>query len=176
MSDRLLTYDELAAALGRSPEAVRQLAKRKRWRRIIGNDDGKARVAVPTEVLDAPRPLDVPRSSDRMFPERPPVVHLDADAEASADARTLIAVLEARVSDLVGQVKEAQTTIATLTTKAARVDVLEALLEAERKRVVEVKEAERQRADDLKAERDRWAAQAERLSMRTGWWPFRRRA
>jgi hypothetical protein len=176
MSDRLFTYDELAAALGRSPEAVRQLAKRKRWRRIIGNDDGKARVAVPVEVLDAPRPPDVPRTPDRSSSERSPADHPDTPVEPSADVRSLITVLEARVSELSGELKQARTTIAALTTKAAHADVLEALLEAERKRTVEVKEAERQRAEDLKAERDRWASQAERLAMRRTWWPFRRSA
>jgi len=93
--------------------------------------------------------------------------------EPSADARSLITVLEARVSELSRELKEARTTIAALTTKASHADVLEALLEAERKRAVEVKEAERQRAEDLKAERDRWHQAA---TARRSWWPWRRSA
>src|SRR5919199_6734864 len=108
-----MTYEELAAALGRSPEAVRQLAKRKRWRRIIGND-GKARVVVPVEYLDMARPPDVPRSSDRTTPERPPTDRPDADAELTGDARTLIAMLQARITELGGELKEARATIAEL--------------------------------------------------------------
>ena len=55
VSERLFTYEELATTLSRPPEAVRQLAKRKRWRRTLGND-GKARIAVPADYLDLPRP------------------------------------------------------------------------------------------------------------------------
>src|SRR4051794_5788298 len=38
VTDRLMTYDELAEALGRSGEAVRALVIRKRWRRTLEND------------------------------------------------------------------------------------------------------------------------------------------
>ena len=179
-SDRLLTYDELAAALGRSPEAVRQLAKRKRWRRIISNDDGKARVAVPAEVLETPRSPDVQRSTDRLNPERPLADRPDTSAEWTGDARTLLAMLQARVTELDSDLREAradlkiaQATITELTAAAARIVGLEMQLAAEQARM-----------DDLKAERDRWAAQAERMALasphppapRRGWWPFRRRA
>jgi excisionase family DNA binding protein len=61
----------------------------------------------------------------------------------------------------------------------AEVEKLKAILEMERQRAEEA----RQRVEDVKAERDRWAAQAERLAlpapetMRNGrWWSFRRRA
>jgi hypothetical protein len=178
MSDRLLTYDELAAALGRSPEAVRQLAKRKRWRRIISNDDGKARVVVPVEVLEALRSPDVQRATDRPASERPLDDRLDTRAETTGDARTLVVMLQARVTELDADLREAradlkiaQATITELTATAARVVGLEIQLGAEKART-----------DDLKAERDRWAAQAERVTLappqprRRSWWPFRRSA
>src|SRR3954447_23290099 len=107
-SDRLLTYEALAAALGRSAEAVRQLAKRKRWRRVISNDDGKARVVVPVEVLEAQRSPDVQRSTDRLNPERPPADRPDASVESNGDARTLLAMLQARVAELDGDLREAR--------------------------------------------------------------------
>src|SRR3954470_17752777 len=52
IEERTLTYDELAALLRRSPEATRQLVRRRRWRRALGND-GKMRVTVPVEALEA---------------------------------------------------------------------------------------------------------------------------
>ena len=48
---RLLTYDELAVALGIARESARQLVIRKRWHRSKGND-GKARIHVPVEALE----------------------------------------------------------------------------------------------------------------------------
>jgi hypothetical protein len=66
----------------------------------------------------------------------------------------------------------------------AEIKALRTILEAEKQRL----DDERQRAADIKAERDRWANQAERLAIAPplttapqgevpgGWWPFRRRA
>ena len=62
----------------------------------------------------------------------------------------------------------------------SEVSKLNALLDMERQRAEDV----RQRIEDVKAERDRWAAQAERLALpapeprRSGsaWWPWRRSA
>src|SRR3954470_24099994 len=145
-SDRLLTYDELAAALGRSPEAVRQLAKRTRWRRIISNDDGKARVAVPVEVLETPRSPDVQRSTDRPAPERPLDDRPHTSAESTGDARTLLAMLQTRVTELDADLREAradlklaQATINQLTATATRAVGLEVQLAADKARLDEVK-------------------------------------
>src|SRR3954471_12450453 len=49
---RLMTYAEIAQALDISDKSVRALVRRKRWQRKPGND-GLARVAVPTEYLEA---------------------------------------------------------------------------------------------------------------------------
>jgi hypothetical protein len=66
----------------------------------------------------------------------------------------------------------------------AEIKALRTILEAEKQRL----DDERQRAADIKAERDRWAQQAERLAIapplttavvdepQRGWWRFRRRA
>ena len=45
-----MTYAELAARLGRTEPAAKSLAKRKRWRRSIGND-GLARITVDEDEL-----------------------------------------------------------------------------------------------------------------------------
>ena len=56
----------------------------------------------------------------------------------------------------------------------AELKALRTILEAEKERT----ERERQRSEDIKAERDRWAVQAERLLLaapaRRSWWPWRR--
>src|SRR3954462_227874 len=59
--------------------------------------------------------------------------------------------------------------------------VRNAELEGEIKALRLLLETAQKREEDLKAERDRWAAQAERLALpspgataRRGWWPFRR--
>lgn len=45
-----MTYDELATALGITPDSARRLVARKKWSRSPGND-GKARVHVPPDVI-----------------------------------------------------------------------------------------------------------------------------
>jgi hypothetical protein len=63
---------------------------------------------------------------------------------------------------------------------ATEVRVRNAQLEAEIKALQAILDVERKRGEELRAERDRWASQAERLALegpsaiRRGWWPFRR--
>lgn len=176
MSDRLMTYPELAEFLGRSEEAARQLAKRRRWRRSISNEDGRARVSVPVEFLEAPRPPDVPRPDDTVTPEQPEDDH--------PDAITVVAMLRGQVARLEAELDGARTALDVERIRAAQVDVLQAMLAAERARVEDIKASEASRIEDLKAERDRWIAQADKLIplaspspvQRGGWWPWRRRA
>jgi len=56
-----LSYDELAERMRINPHSARNLVRRKRWKRTVGND-GKARVSVPVEALAAPSapPLEAP--------------------------------------------------------------------------------------------------------------------
>jgi hypothetical protein len=49
-NERLMTYDDLAAALGIAPDSARRLVARKKWARRPGND-GKARISVPADVI-----------------------------------------------------------------------------------------------------------------------------
>jgi hypothetical protein len=143
MTERLLTYAEMEVALGRTPEAVRQLVKRRRWRRTIGND-GKARIAVPEDFLEANTPDDtattVPTTPER-HPAAPEVI-VPAPVEPTGDARALLDMLQARIAELDGEVKEARATVTILT---ARAEVLDALFQAEQRR-----------AQELAADRDRW--------------------
>ncbi len=175
MSERPMTSDEAAAALERW--AVPQLAKRRRSRRTLGND-GKSRVAVPVEDLDT-NPPDELRPSDRAASRRPPLVQTNTSDEAVRDARSLIVMLEARVAEMSGELKEAradlrqaQAVITDLTRKAARAEGLDALSALERERMA-----------DLRADMDRWRSQAEQLAATTpkpkssrSWWRWRRSA
>jgi hypothetical protein len=133
MDTKPLTYAELAEALGITPASAKRLAIRRGWPKQLGND-GKARVMVPLERLERPVPDD---DTSEATDDAPSVTTGDDTSGDTRDARALIAFLEARVTELGDEVKE-------LRPKAARADVLEAQLEAERRR-----------AEELKTDRDR---------------------
>jgi hypothetical protein len=173
MSERPMTYDEAAATLERWE--VPQLAKRRRSRRTRGND-GKSPIAVPEDLNT--NPSDDLRPSDRAAHRRPPVVQTDTSDEAVRDARSLIVMLEARLAEMGGELKEARAdlrqahaVITDLTRKAARAEGLDALLAVERERIA-----------DLRADMDRWRAQAEQLAATPepkssrSWWRWQRSA
>jgi hypothetical protein len=174
MSDtRLLTYAELGEAIGRSEVAARAMAMRKRWKRVLGND-GRARVAVPVELVERLRAEADARAIAQ--PDDDADTQADTQPDGSSDARALIAVLETRIAELHGrvteltaEVKDNRAAIASLTEKAGRSDTLEALLDIEK-----------QRTEEWKAVADRFAVQAEKLTAaaetRRSWWLFRRRA
>jgi hypothetical protein len=175
MAERLMTYAEMEVALRRTPEAVRQLVKRKRWRRVVGNDR-KARIAVPLDFIESNVPDDTPPSvpddadtTPRTTPVSSTAAVPDAGQEptgSTGDARALLDMLQARVAELDTDLRQARAKIEALTVDAGRVKALEALLENERQRV-----------EEWKAVADRWAVQAERLSeQRRSWWPWRRSA
>jgi chromosome segregation ATPase len=184
-----MTYSELADAIGRSEIAARSLAARKRWRRIPGND-GKVRLAVPVELLGKLRDRSMHRSANASEDQSTP-----PSADASIDR--VVAVLEARISELQVELRETRATIETLSAKAGRVDVLEALLEVARqerdrwavqaeqvvatvdplKSTIEALktalDAERGRLSELREERDHWRTAA---TARRRWWPWRQSA
>lgn len=178
LDERLMTYPELGEFLGRSEEAARQLAKRRRWRRVISNEDGRARVAVPVEFLEMPRPPVEPRTEDEPDAEQP--------ADDQADAFTAVAVLREQVDRLIGERDAARTALEMERVRAAQVDVLKAVLESERARLEDARAAETRRVEDMRADRDRWQAKADEaltaLIERSvadrprSWWPFKRSA
>ncbi len=184
MSDtRWLTYDELAEALGIAPDSARRLVARKKWPRKP-NNEGRALVAVPAEYLDN-RPDAGPDTGEDAKEDDIP----DAAPDITHGVRILsehIERLERELEAVKGERDTERASAARLAQQAARVDVLEMLIEVERKRVEEARatasavtdkagrvdvleaqlEAERKRADEWKA-----VAEAPR-----GWWPWRRRA
>jgi ribosome maturation factor RimP len=201
IEDRTLTYDDLAALLQRSPEATRQLVRRRRWRRTLGND-GKMRVSVPIEALEAEEATegaDVAPTGGETVPvltfasplHSGNVAH-DVGTILSGHIQRLEAELEALRKErdtLKSERDAAQAAEHTLTLQLAALqatlDVERALLSVERERVTDERRraeecvsVERQRVEEWKAVADRFAGQVETLTARPrglfGW--LRRRA
>jgi hypothetical protein len=197
---RWLSYDDLAKALGITPDSARRLVARKRWPRRPGND-GRALIAVPTERLAQDRS---PAVVDNDAPAIRADVSPDADPDSGNDITPVVRVLSQHIEKLERQLEAAQaelreerTRSATLALQAAQVDALNAVLEAERRRVEDLKaerdrwaaqtdplkttiealkaslDAERGRLSELREERDRWRTAA---TARRSWWPWRRSA
>lgn len=80
MSTISLTYDELAERLSMTGASVRNLVRRRQWKRAPGND-GKARITVPEEALKGATcaPTDVP--TDRAIDVPSPVQGIIARLE-----------------------------------------------------------------------------------------------
>lgn len=147
---RWLTYDGLAEALGINPDSARRLVARRRWPKKPGND-GRALIAVPLERLPSDNPPDRdPDTREDVSPDVIPVVPPDAP-----DTLPFVHALQARVTKL-----EAELQIA----RKRSDDLLAA-----------VAEAERRHAAEIRADRDAWRTQADRLAARS-WLPWRRSA
>jgi chromosome segregation ATPase len=168
---RWLTYDEIAAEMDIERESARQLAIRKRWARQRGND-GKARVGVPEEELQA-------RTSDATSQDTS-----ESPSDNTGNDPSVIQVLTRHISRLEGEIEalkeersaerdRLQSEIAACKQElhaerilSSQVDILKAVIEAERKRTEDMKAEQ----DRLRADRDRWAEQAERLAAARSWW------
>jgi hypothetical protein len=93
-----LTYAELGERMGKSAEAARQRAIRKRWRRQVGND-GLARVLVPADAELTPvrtgneRAGERPKT-DRPDPVRTPSVEMELLARLAALHDELVAMAQ----------------------------------------------------------------------------------
>jgi hypothetical protein len=139
MSTIALSYDELADRLGITVASARRLVLRRRWSKGKGND-GRAIVQVPTDFLErrSDSLSDSPADDTPDTATTALATVLPTNQEPGTEARALLDLLQARVAELDSEVKE-------LRPRAARADVLEAQLEAEKRR-----------GEELKADRDRW--------------------
>lgn len=145
---KLLTYAELGAALGITAASAKRLAIRRGWQKTPGND-GKARVSVPVERLQA--------GGDDTGDDTPPVPGDDPN-DATGDGGdtqephlpVALEVLTRHIERLEGELVEVRSALDAERVRAAQVDALNAVLEIERKR-----------AEELRQERDRWAGAAE---------------
>jgi hypothetical protein len=159
---RWLSYDEIAAALNISRESARQLAIRKRWARQKGNDN-KARVGVPEEELEARTSHDTP---------------LDTPSDPSDEA-SVVQVLTRHVERLETELEAVRTKLEAVESerdveraRAAQVEVLQAVLDIERKRI----EGLHQDRDALRQERDKLLDRLMPPESKTGFFDRLRRA
>ena len=131
-----LTYEELACRLGITTASVQRMAKRRRWRKTPGND-GRARVHVPEEYL-AER--EAARGASPVAPPRtPPVAAPGASPvvdPGTSPVATPGADPRARLAELQAELVE----------MARRAGAAEAVVE------------------EMRQDRDRWHAQADKLS------------
>ncbi len=132
-----LTYAELAEALGIGGDSARNLVRRKRWQRKPGND-GMARIGVPVEYLTehvkpvkADEAIDPPISS----PIEPPA---DALSNPPSDGG-IIEVLSRHIERLEREVESLTQERDTERARAAQVDILNAVLEVERRQTGELR-------------------------------------
>ena len=174
---RWLSYDDMAVALGITPDSARRLATRHKWPRRMGND-GRALVAVPEGRLQQAHDTGADVS-----PDNPADVDHDDAPGVGRDARALIGYLERRVGELTDELaaarrvgeearaeaKEARATAEVLRVQAGQVDVLTALVAAERAHLADAR-IERDRLVQIRAERreSRLSRVMERLWNRTG--------
>lgn len=172
---KLLTYAELAAALGITPASAKRLAIRRGWQKTLGND-GKARVIVPVERLEAAASDD----SGDTAGDDPRDDTGDASGDVTGDEATAFSVLTRHIERLEGKLSELKASLEAERVRAAEVSPLRTHLEAEQRRSSELREerdiarqrasqvdalravleVEQRRAAELKVERDRWQEKA----------------
>jgi hypothetical protein len=97
-----LTYDEIAERWSITGPSARNLARRRRWARAVGND-GRARISVPIEALPETPSEGTPEAPSEAPPEAPPItpsveIRL-ARTEATLDALREIVTSERRRAD-----------------------------------------------------------------------------
>jgi predicted transcriptional regulator len=181
-----MTYDEMAEALGITPDSARRLAARnKHWPRRPGNDS-RTRVGVPADRIPDKPPVGTPDDSP------------DDSPEVRDDVTLIVSVLTQHIErlekDLESVKEERKAERERLEEKTGalecKIETLEQDLAAERLitaqvgALKEMLETARQRSEELKSERDRWAELVETnqrridelSAKRSGWWPFRKRA
>ena len=159
MTTRAMTYSELGAALGITAASAKRLAVRNRWEKSVGND-GRSRVNVPVERLEAAR--DIPNDSPG---DDTSASTGDITGAVTSDARALIAHLETTAADLRARLARAEDELATLRPLAAELAQAKAQVAAEARRAEDVAihaaalvQAADRHADDLRAALERTQA------------------
>jgi hypothetical protein len=157
MSTASLTYVEIAARFGVTTASARNLVRRKGWPKTLGND-GLARIVVPSDAIPDAPPVrgegSTVQPSERAEGSTVQPLEADTHAVALATLERHVARVERELETLRSE-RDAERIVAA--SHGAMVAALQATLDA------------------VREDRDRWAAQAERLAARR-WWPFRRRA
>jgi hypothetical protein len=149
LDTRLMTYAEMAEALGIGGDSARALVRRKRWHRKPGND-GCTRVEVPVEYLNrhdgaASPPASLPAEPPASPPAEPPASapsSLPAEPPASGEVMQRLERLERALEALQAERNEQHVMVAVHAIErerhAAEVARLESILAVERARVDEL--------------------------------------
>src|SRR5215217_4951764 len=151
-----MDYDQLAERLGIERASARQRAKRGQWARRKDNM-GRMQVGVPTEALEPP---------PERIRERPP----EGDHERvlgvniSAFIARQIERLEAAVEAAQAKADEAMHERDQARDEMREIEKLKAAVDAQVETLNAIMNVERQRAEELCADRDRWAGQVETLN------------
>lgn len=140
---KLLTYTELGAALGITAASAKRLAIRRGWQKTPGND-GKARVAVPVERLQAGGDVTEDSPGDAAGDGPGNVTGGGGDTK-EPHLPVALEVLTRHIERLEGELVEVRASLDSERIRASQVDALKAILEVEQRRAAELKE-----------ERDRW--------------------
>ena len=158
-----MDYDQLAERLGIERASARQRAKRGQWARLKDNM-GRIQVGVPTEALEPP---------PERVRERPPEgdhQHV-LGADISAFIPRQIERLEAAVEAAQAKADEAMHERDQMRDERDRardemreIEKLKAAVDAQVEALNAIMNVERQRAEELCADRDRWAGQVETLN------------
>jgi hypothetical protein len=173
METRLLTYAELADALGITTASAKRLAIRRRWAKQPGND-GRSRVVVPVERLLVERTPATGDSTGGSTSDDTAVVTNEATSDDTGDRLIVITTLTRHIERLeqdLTAVKAERDRAAALAIEAAAVPALRTTIDTLKAAL----DSERGRVTDLRIERDRLVEQMAKRAAR-GWWPFRRRA
>jgi hypothetical protein len=145
-----LTYAELADALRLTAGSVRNLVRRKRWPRHVGND-GATRVSVPIEYLDENTPRPPPTDGASHTPsESPTSLPTGGDTQATA-LQVLTTHIERLGRELEGVKSERDAERAVALSAGIQVAALRGALE------------------EVRAERDRLLTR-EHLRTSRAWW------
>ncbi len=149
LDTKLLTYIELGAALGITPASAKRLAIRKGWPKKPGND-GRSRVSVPVEALPAEPPTVTSDTTGDDTGDIAGGATRDAAGDKS-DAAMTVALLSDYIARVEGELEATKAKLETVErerdmerARAVQVDVLNAVLDVERRQ-----------AGELRAERDR---------------------
>jgi hypothetical protein len=156
MDTKLLTYAELAQALGITAASAKRLAIRRGWPKQPGND-GRARVAVPVERLLRPNPIgddDASDDPDDGTSDSTGEAASDDTSESAGGLTSVVNVLTQHIERLAKEIEnlkverdaaQARATAlaadaATATALRGTVDALKAALESEKGRLAEVRQ------------------------------------
>lgn len=163
METKSLTYDELGQALGITPASAKRLAIRRKWHKAPGND-GRTRVTVPLERLEASKRTDDDITNDNAS-DATGIVPGDNPGDSPGDITQVVSILSQHIAKLEKELTEVRE-------RASDRDILEGQLEG----LKTVLEVERRRGEELRVERDRLLDRLMTPEPKTGFIELLRRA